>query len=416
MGFGGSKYKPGSASGQKCDVHGQFKLGGKLGEGSFGQVRVATKKGTGQSGAMKIIDMRLNMSDKIDPKYHALVKAEADCWSTVGAHRNCVELYETLYDGALCFLFMERCRSSLMDKLESMISAKHADLKDLFYQMLLGVEHCHSRKVVHRDIKPDNFLYGGDDGKTIKLCDFGLAAVMPAKGKLTGVYGTAPYMSPEMVANHGHDFSTDIWSFGATAYLMVYAEFPYMPKKKTAKCMKEAIVADCPKPRYLPSENAFQPPALVMTQMIRLCLTRQAKSRIGMDELLKIEFFEEEGAKKVAFVDAADDNFEMQRVIRKARKHTTDFKKKVDPTIQKNLDELLAELQCRGNSFFNYFSEGDEQLNAKSPKIKQSDDNDNTEGRIVNRNSRRITTHSGVVNVVSCDEEDDVTLRCDGVP
>jgi len=331
----------GDADPWRCASLGQFKLGGKLGVGSFGQVRVITKKGTGQPLVAKIVDMKLNVSDKTDPKCPAVVEAEADCWSTVGAHRNCVELFDTMFFGPLCFLFMECCQSSLMDDLESMISAKHADLIDLFYQMLLGIGHCHSRKVVHRDIKPDNFLCGGDDGKTVKLCDFSLAAVMPAKGKLTGVYGTAPFMSPEMVGNSGHDFSTDIWSFGATAYLLVYAEFPYMPEEMTVTCMNEAIVADSPKPRYSPSGNAFQPPALFLTQVIRSCLTRQAKLRVGMDELLKNDFFTEKGAKRVAGVDKFGHRLEMQRVIRKARMHMMDFKRKVDPTIQQDFDELL---------------------------------------------------------------------------
>lgn len=41
--------------------------------------------------------------------------------------------------------------------------------------------------------------------------------MMPAKGKLHGVFGTAPYMAPEMLRNEGYDFLADVWSIGPTA-------------------------------------------------------------------------------------------------------------------------------------------------------------------------------------------------------
>ncbi|CAK9004542.1 Serine/threonine-protein kinase 32A [Durusdinium trenchii] len=69
-----------------------------------------------------------------------------------------------------------------------------------------------------------------------------LAVMMPPKGKLHGVFGTAPYMAPEMLRNEGYDFLADVWSIGSVAYLLVFGSFPYSPGEANAPAMKKAII------------------------------------------------------------------------------------------------------------------------------------------------------------------------------
>jgi serine/threonine protein kinase len=49
------------------------------------------------------------------------------------------------------------------------------DAATLMRTVLATIAHCHKRGVIHRDLKLENFLYGGPDGKLLKLCDFGLS-------------------------------------------------------------------------------------------------------------------------------------------------------------------------------------------------------------------------------------------------
>ena len=75
-----------------------------------------------------------------------------------------------------------------------------------------GLQHIHSLKIVHLDLKASNIML--QDGK-IKICDFGLASVLPAAAEMKGTWH---WMAPETITNRwrSEDFTTgcDVWSFG----------------------------------------------------------------------------------------------------------------------------------------------------------------------------------------------------------
>jgi len=103
--------------------------------------------------------------------------------------------------------------------------------------------------------RQDNFLCTGEN-MTVKLCDFGLAEVLPtAKSELKGVYGTAPFMSPEMLGAGGYGTATDVWSLGVIAYVLLFGQFPYQPVETTAKAMKAAILSGVPAPTFRPRQS-----------------------------------------------------------------------------------------------------------------------------------------------------------------
>ncbi len=64
------------------------------------------------------------------------------------------------------------------------------------HSLLQAINHCHAQDICHRDVKPDNIMIMSDD--TVKLIDFGMAAVSKAK-ELTETAGTPFYMAPEVI-------------------------------------------------------------------------------------------------------------------------------------------------------------------------------------------------------------------------
>mmetsp|Transcript_23574 Transcript_23574/g.42590 ORF Transcript_23574/g.42590 Transcript_23574/m.42590 type:complete len:403 (+) Transcript_23574:110-1318(+) len=365
------------------DFHQRYSLGKKLGEGSFGQVRETWNDECSQPRAVKIIDA-YNENSEVRQSLSRHARQEELIWKKIGRHDHCVRLMEGFADQRLYYFVMERCTLSLIEGLQATGETNEFEVATIFKQMLLGVSHLHSKKIVHRDIKPQNFLFGGQDGRIIKLCDFGMAAEMPKfrGGTLSGCYGTPPYMSPEMAGNQGHTLSTDVWSLGATAYVLLFGDFPYMPSKVTAKGMKLAIVVGLPDPSFSRSSLELPPPHDLAISFVQRLLDRCPGRRVEARAALQLPFLvakEEDLCPKQIMIKT--------KVMKLVEKNNDKLRTHVDPTVRRGLDELLERLQEQGRclALHRYFSDP----GGKEDPIEEVE---------VCRKSSRSSTHSGVVS------------------
>jgi len=92
------------------------------------------------------------------------------------------------------------------------------------HQLCEGLEHAHSRGVIHRDFKSDNILIGGEPGREIaRIADFGLAMSSTQEARLTtdGVACTPAYAAPEQLRSKPIDHRVDLYGLGATLFEML---------------------------------------------------------------------------------------------------------------------------------------------------------------------------------------------------
>lgn len=103
---------------------------------------------------------------------------------------------------------------------------------DLFLQTCRGLEAAHEKGIVHRDLKPSNVMLV-DDGRTVKLVDFGIARLYSehnAEQRLTkegAVLGSPEYMSPEQCEGQNVDARSDIYSMGCLIFEMLTGRVPF---------------------------------------------------------------------------------------------------------------------------------------------------------------------------------------------
>jgi serine/threonine protein kinase/tetratricopeptide (TPR) repeat protein len=113
-------------------------------------------------------------------------------------------------------------------------------------QIVQGLEKVHSRKIVHRDIKPGNIFITREG--VVKIFDFGLAKLsnltrLTKDGKTPG---TVAYMSPEQIRGENLNSRTDIWSLGATIYEMITGRKPFQGEYEQAVIY--SILNETPEP------------------------------------------------------------------------------------------------------------------------------------------------------------------------
>ncbi|MBI2920061.1 MAG: protein kinase [Planctomycetes bacterium] len=122
---------------------------------------------------------------------------------------------------------------------------------DLVRQAALALDHLHSKKLVHRDVKPENVL-ASPDGRAW-LIDYGLARPQDPSTAVTSnmqVLGTLPFMAPELVkpGKDPLDGRADVWSLGAMLYYLLTWRYPFLGS--SIKEVATAILkADPPRPR-----------------------------------------------------------------------------------------------------------------------------------------------------------------------
>jgi len=185
----------------------------------------------------------------------------------------------------------------------------------------------------------------------VKLCDFGLAETekLPPNA-LYGKIGTAPFMSPEMVKGLAYDRGTDIWSFGATAYMMLYGRYLYkidrdLKKKKgvrASELMHKAIASNSPEPKYVAGEGLPEPSPLAVS-FLKTILKRDPNTRSTAYQLLRHRAMAQRS--DVVESRAATNASSLGPTIKLAKQATDQFKVPVDPTVAKSMDVLLGQLQ-----------------------------------------------------------------------
>lgn len=288
------------------NFHDEYVLSKKLGMGAFATVYLvqsaaadAIRPGAAhlasQQFATKVLDLRPKGSGSsfctADPMRQQAAQREINLANAASGSKHVVRFVEAFTEGAVSYLVMEKCDNTLLFVLERISQVNELSYKRIFEEMLKGVKAVHDVKVVHRDLKPDNFMCSGADS-TVKLCDFGLAATGTASGgcNLSGIYGTPPFMAPEMLWQKPYGEMVDTWAFGVTAYVLLFGRFPYRGAQQTGQAMKAAIRTGTPTPSF---QNGCGNAAVSdrAAGLVRDLLAREPEKRLTAAQALQSAFF-----------------------------------------------------------------------------------------------------------------------------
>jgi serine/threonine protein kinase len=163
-------------------------------------------------------------------------------------HPKVIKIQELVVDRGNVYLAMEYCPApNLKQVIQQGVEPLLPKMSSIVEQAAEGLAYFHTHGWVHRDIKPDNFLYTSDG--IVKLIDFALAVrvrsglmkLIPARK--SPVQGTRSYMAPEQIRGLALDQRADIYSFGCMLYELVSGKLPFTGSSTNDLLMKHLKAA-----------------------------------------------------------------------------------------------------------------------------------------------------------------------------
>ena len=132
-----------------------------------------------------------------------------------------LNVYEYYEDETHLYIVTELCTGGeLFDKVIEKKRLTEEEASVIMEQVLSAVVFCHTRGIVHRDMKPENIIFANkDEDSIIKVIDFGTS--VEAKGtRLTEKIGTPYYIAPEILKGV-YGPKVDVWSCGVILYILL---------------------------------------------------------------------------------------------------------------------------------------------------------------------------------------------------
>lgn len=194
-------------------VFGSYQLVEQLGRGGMASVYRGYQESIDRSVAVKVLPQEFLH----DPNFTARFIAEARTLARL-THSAILPLYDFGTANDVPYIVMPlMANGTLAERIARGALPIHEIIR-ILKPIAAALDYAHQRGVLHRDVKPSNILFDGNDAPF--LADFGIAKALEASSSLTGtgVVGTPDFMSPEQARGEALDGRSDQYSLGAVLY------------------------------------------------------------------------------------------------------------------------------------------------------------------------------------------------------
>ncbi len=284
-----------------------------LGEGSFGQVKLALHKFTKERVAVKILKKK-----NINDMQKTLARNEIDIMKLC-CHPNIVDLKDVIEDHEKIYIIMEYIPGiDLFTFLDEKSFLSENMIKRIMIFIVNTVKYLHTYGIVHRDLKLDNIMIFFEEDKQkkvlrkltqkdkkgsnktldftltpydtnseffIKITDFGISKVISNDTFLNDRIGTLRFCAPEILSNKPYNKQIDNWSLGVIMYLLYCGEYPFEDYDEETT-LRKVLFEDLSFTNTLWSKASAD-----FKDLISNCLNKDPSKRYNILKIQKHPFF-----------------------------------------------------------------------------------------------------------------------------
>ena len=256
----------------------KYVLGEKLGSGSFGDCYLCISKDDNKEYAIKIMS-----KEKLKQKniLFYLAKSEITIQQNLD-YPKIVKIKEYIEDSKYIYIIQEYCKNNALSTLLSKRKYfTEIEVQNYIFQLIQGLHYLHSRKIIHRDIKPNNLLL--DEKLELKIADFGLSKKLYEGQKLKEKLGTQVFMAPEIweLSETGYSLEVDIWSLGIVMFKLLTGKLPFENKNNNGK--------DIIKGEFSFPDKPFI--SIEAKNLIKQILVKDPRKRPSLNQIVYHDFF-----------------------------------------------------------------------------------------------------------------------------
>ncbi len=243
----------------------RYKVRGYLAHGATARVYLAEDVQSGVPVAIKMLASSANRS----AEFSVRLRREGAALRGI-QHPNVVRVLDTGETaGGLPFLVLEALvGETLGDYLRRQGTPPFELALSLVRQAARGLAAAHDAGIVHRDVKPDNFLLLGPTGEPfgLKLIDFGMAKLEGSSDSSSThtILGTVEYMAPEQILTEAVDARTDVYAMGIVMFRLFTGHLPF-ESAQPADLLRHQLFSSLPPPSWLVDQLDARVERMILT-------------------------------------------------------------------------------------------------------------------------------------------------------
>lgn len=242
--------------GYSRDFDSRYECGDELGAGGFGKVVACIERRSGQVHACKVLPKKLhlpNVSPMKQRKHVENIQREVSVLRRLKGSLSVVQLQAVCEDASNVYIIMEKCSGGELWHKVGQRPYSERTVAKYMQSVLRTLVQCHLHGILHRDVKPGNFMLLDESANSpVKAIDFGLA-VFYNEDELPltdlGFDGTAWFMAPELLSSEAYPVS-DVWAAGVMAFQLLSGFLPFddhhNPNHASLSIIWKSILTDEP--------------------------------------------------------------------------------------------------------------------------------------------------------------------------